>query len=230
MRSAILISVAVFPFVFPGVLGSTSAVAFDTTGTGFTSNGTASASWSHNATAGSYVVAQIFAQPTVATVFYGATPMVRLGGATVSTGFGNLLFYGLAGVSGPAEVAVTWGVGARDVVCNSVSYTGVGSVSATQGLSNQFGYSSSHGPIAVPAQCLAIQAFAGVCTNGGGAYLADYVGGTGRWTQQVNQDTTGVTSAMCIAGDSSSTEATFTANLGARFEYVWASYALTLSP
>lgn len=204
-------------------------VLFDAAGDGYTSTNATSASWFHPATPGAGVVVVVFSQPNPASVHYGNTMMTEIGRVTVSDGFGYLTFYGLLNVAGSDTVSVTWGIPARDIVANSVSYNGANLIGTSQGISNQYGYISTQPEITCPGKSAIVHAFAGVATESGGYNFADYTGGNSRWSFPLDEVTTGPTTAMCLIGDSTTSTA-FTAKLNTRqrHAYVWASYTVTL--
>lgn len=123
----------------------TAAVTFDAVGQGDTlsSTGTGnSLTWTHTATAGSYVLCTIAAKDTyttagIASVTYGGVGMTPLlSSASDITTAGSSIFstyYLQTPLTGPRSVVVGFSGAYGGYVANSVSYLGVSSVTATHG-------------------------------------------------------------------------------------------------
>jgi trimeric autotransporter adhesin len=202
---------------------------YSSTGAGYTSNSTSSASWFHPANVSDYVIATVFSAniaPSGAT--YGGVAMTNLGPSftsEVSGGFGFVTMFGIGGVSGSATVVVNFGGTALDVVANSLSYINVAAVTAPVGVSTQFGFSSSQGPLVAPTSGTIVQAFGGYDTTSAGFEFDFWTGGSAR----IDAATGPTNSAMLLVQDSTAST-TFTTILNARSEYLWCSYALAVCP
>ena len=182
--------------------------AFDAIGTG--SSGTsATQSWTHTATAGAYVLVAIQtrdATPSVSSITYDGNVMTLLGavdsgGDTVRP----LYLYGRANVAGGAKTVAVTMAGTQDSVsCQSVSYTGVNSVSAATTTSGT-GTSQSQA-VTVGAGQRAVQVF-GFVNSTTGTGTVSPSGGTNRYAgSAVN------TTKLSISDATASTTFTATSN------------------
>lgn len=196
--------------------------AFDAMGNG-TQAQAASWTYSHTATAGAYVIAELTFDraATVNSLTYGGTAMTLLGTVnhnnTSAKGFTRL--YGLANAPGGAQtVAVSLSDGSGWAVSNTFSYTGVASVGTVQtvfGLGTSLAQSVSR----IAGQRI-VQAFGhGESATGNG--FTSPSGGTNRWNQNSNVGSASATFSDAVANTNFAASCASSCN--------WAGIALVLS-
>lgn len=202
------------------------AIAFDAVGGGAAVSGGTTPSWTHTATGSNRVVLvglsvgiSGLASGRTRTVTYGGTPMTSLGAVesgTGSSGFGEM-FYLLAPATGAQTVATTISGTVVDFVGSSVSYTGVGAVSAATTAHPASGAPSIAVPSAVGNFC-----------------VASFVSGTDiatpNQTQRVlNNSIVGTTAAANLLIQDAVGAATVTFSAASNADW-WACHGVSMSP
>jgi hypothetical protein len=211
------------PVSVPTVTATTAPpVAFDSVGAGSDLESGTTISWTHDVvTAGAEAIAAvgIKGSATVSSVQFGGTTMTSAGPAENldnTSGDGLLQFFTLADVpSGSQTVTVT--ISATDeIIGQSVAYTGVASVSATQNADGD-GTSLSQTVDCTSGQMI-VQAFAGNHIDA----FTSVSGGTNRSNKSINALGEGI--QLSVSDATAST--TFTASSGSAD---WAGVAVVLS-